>query len=158
MKTFEDYQKYALTRLVLNIWDNASLWELNGSTTFHRGTISFPSHNDINLLSKDVFLGDLPSMFLSGIKSEKTTDGVENFFYVGKQWSVYLGIRLKDLKSIRTRLYRIAQMIFVSNILQLLYKNAYNVIISRANNSYDEFIENSNLIRQIKQFDLSIPF
>jgi hypothetical protein len=158
LKTFEDYQKYALTRLVLNIYDNASLWELNGSMTYNRNQISFPSHNDINLLSKDVFLGDLPSMFLSGIKSESTTDGVENFFYVGKQWNVNLGIRLKDLKSIRTRLYRIAQMIFVSNILQLLYKNAYNVLISRANNSYDEFIENSNLIRQIKQFDLSIPF
>tara|TARA_B110000483_G_scaffold28725_1_gene34826 strand:+ start:3678 stop:6551 length:2874 start_codon:yes stop_codon:yes gene_type:complete len=158
LKTFEDYQKYALTRLVLNIWDNASLWELNGSMTYNRNIIAYPSHNDINVLSKDVFLGDLPSMFLSGIKSERRSDGVQNFFYVGKQWSSYLGIRLKDLKSIRTRLYRIAQMIFVSNILQLLYKNAYSVLVSRANNSYDEFIENSNLIRQIKQFDLSIPF
>ena len=158
LKTFEDYQKYALTRLVLNIWDNASLWELNGSMTFNQNTIAFPSHNDINVLSKDIFLGDLPSMFLSGIKSGRTTDGVENFFYVGKRFSTSLGIKLKDLDSIRTRLYRIAQMIFVSNILKLLYKNAYSVLISRANNSYDEFIENSNLIRQIKQFDLSIPF
>jgi len=158
LKNFEDYQKYALTRLVLNIWDNASLWELNGLKTYNRNIISFPPHNDINVLSKDVFLGDLPSMFLSGIKSERREDELQNFFYIGKQWSTNLGIKLKDLKSIRTRLYRIAQMIFVSNILQLLYKNAYKVLVSKANNSYDEFIENSNLIRQIKQFDLSIPF
>ena len=109
-------------------------------------------------MSKDVFLGDLPSMFLSGIKSERKFDETQNFFYVGKQWSTYLGIRLKDLKSVRTRLYRIAQMIFVSNILQVLYKNAHKVLVSKANNSYDEFIENENFIRQIKQFDLSIPF
>ena len=158
LKNFEDYQKYALTRLVLNIWDNASIWELNGLKTYNRGIISFPPHNDINVLSKDVFLGDLPSMFLSGIKSERRADELQNFFYIGKQWSTDLGIKLKDLKSIRTRLYRIAQMIFVSNILQLLYKNAYNVLVSKANNNYDDFIENSNLIRQIKQFDLSIPF
>ena len=158
LKSFEDYQKYALTRLVLNIWDNASLWELNGSKTYNRATIGYPTHNDINVLSKDVFLGDLPSMFLSGIKSERKFDETQNFFYVGKQWSTYLGIRLKDLKSVRTRLYRIAQMIFVSNILQVLYKNAHKVLVSKANNSYDEFIENENFIRQIKQFDLSIPF
>ena len=158
LKTFEDYQKYALTRLVLNIWDNASLWELNGSMTYNRNKIAFPSHNDINVLSKDVFLGDLPSMFLSGIKSERRSDGVKNFFYIGEQWRTNLGIKLKDLDSIRTRLYRIAQIIFVSNILQILYRNANKVLVSKANNSYDEFMENANFIRQIKQFDLSIPF
>ena len=158
LKTFEDYQKYALTRLVLNIWDNASLWELNGSRTFNRNTIAFPSHNDINVLSKDIFLGDLPSMFLSGIKSEGYSDGVKNFFFIGKRFNTKLGIRLNDLKSIRTKLYRIAQIIFVSNILQILYRNANKVLVSKANNSYDEFMENANFIRQIKQFDLSIPF
>lgn len=158
LKTFEDYQKYALTRLVLNIWDNASLWELNGSRTFNRNMIAFPSHNDINVLSKDIFLGDLPSMFLSGIKSEGYSDGVKNFFFIGKRYDTKLGIRLNDLKSIRTKLYRIAQIIFVSNILQILYRNANKVLVSKANNSYDEFMENANFIRQIKQFDLSIPF
>ena len=158
LKSFEDYQKYALTRLVLNIWDNASLWELNGSKTFSRDKISFPSHNQINVLSKDIFLGDLPPMFLSGIKQKRTSDGLEYCFFIGTRFTNYLGIRLKDLKSIRTNLYKIAQIIFVSNILQLLYKNAYSVLIAKANNNYDDFIENSNFIRQIKQFDLSIPF
>lgn len=158
LKNFEDYQKYALTRLVLNIWDNASLWELNGSRTFNRNMIAFPSHNDINVLSKDIFLGDLPSMFLSGIKSEGYSDGVKTFFFIGKRYDTKLGIRLNDLKSIRTKLYRIAQIIFVSNILQILYRNANKVLVSKANNSYDEFMENANFIRQIKQFDLSIPF
>ena len=158
LKTFEDYQKYALTRLVLNIWDNASLWELNGSRTFNQNMIKFPPHNDINVLSKDIFLGDLPSMFLSGIKSQGHSDGVKNFFYIGKIYNTKLGIRLNDLKSIRTKLYRIAQIIFVSNILQILYRNAHKVLVSKANNSYDEFMENANFIRQIKQFDLSIPF
>lgn len=158
LKTFEDYQKYALTRLVLNIWDNASLWELNGSRTYNRNMIAFPPHNDMNVLSKDIFLGDLPSMFLSGIKSEGYADTVKNFFYIGRRYNTKLGIRLNDLKSIRTKLYRIAQIIFVSNILQVLYRNAHKVLVSKANNSYDEFMENANFIRQIKQFDLSIPF
>ena len=83
---------------------------------------------------------------------------MKNFFFIGKRFNTKLGIRLNDLKSIRTKLYRIAQIIFVSNILQILYRNANKVLVSKANNSYDEFMENANFIRQIKQFDLSIPF
>lgn len=155
LKSFEDFQKYAVSRIAINIFDNYELFQLNDNKTFRGDFISFPPHNTFQSLSSDTFLGVLPEMFLSGIREKND----ELCFYRGNSYySDSLRIRLfKSPKEMEDNIFLYAQMIFVLETLGVLYKNAINVYSAKASNSYDEFLENANFIRQIKTFDLSLP-
>ena len=112
-------------------------------------------------LSLDCFLGTLRTMYVSGIQNGTDSKGDEgNFFYkrVNRYDSDYLLRVFKSEEDIKSNLFLYAQFIFVFNVLRVLYKNANRVILTKADGTFDSFIENTNFIREIRQYDLSLPF
>ena len=154
LKSFEDYQKYALSRLVLNIDNNLDLFNKYGGV-YYNNIITFPSHNEYGNLSKETFLNTFSSTTISGIRVK---DSVNYIFSAKKSYRDIYRIKFKDYESVKKDLLKISQVIFVINALQLLYKNAINVLMAKTNGSLDEYMEGANFIRQLKRCDLSISY
>ena len=155
LKSFKEYQKYLLSRLVLNLADNLQLYSQYGGF-FNKKVISYPIHNDVSSLSKETFLSVLPSISISGLREDG--DG-QKYIYKGRSaYSQDYNIKFEDFDSIKLDLLKVSQVIFVINVLQVLYTNAMSVLVSKANGNYIEFLENSNIVKQIRQYDLSIAF
>ena len=154
LKSFEDYQKYALSRLVLNLHNNLDLFTEYGGV-YYNNIITFPSHNEYGNLSKETFLNTFSSTTISGIRVK---DSVNYIFSAKQSYRDMYRIKFKDYESVKKDLLKISQVIFVINALQLLYKNAINVLMAKTNGSLDEYMEGANFIRQLKRCDLSISY
>jgi len=157
LKSYEDFQKYAVVRTAINLYDNFQLYELNERRMWNSDKIAFPMHNLYSSLSLDCFLGTMPNMYVSGISNQESPNDI-NFYLRGKSYGKVLQLPVfTNEENMNSRLYLYSQFIFVYSALQVLYKNAHRVLASQVENTYEDFIENSNFIRELKQYDLSLP-
>lgn len=161
LKSYEDYQKYAICRIAINLYDNYQLFVLNDEKIFRNDKISFPIFNMYSSLSLDCFLGILPPMYVSGIKRDYDSKGDNGNFFFKRHTrynsDYYLRV-FKTNEDVNSKIFLYAQFIFVYNVLKVLFKNARRVIFSKADGKFDSFIENANFVREIRQYDLSLPF
>lgn len=162
LKSYEDFQKYAISRIAINLRDNNNLFILNDRKVWRNGSISFPTHNVYSSVSLDCFLGTLPNMYVSGIKEiffydEKGVRQTKYYFYKQENYRNLFSLEVPDYTKFISRMYLYSQFIFVHSVLQVLYKNSLRALSSQADNELEFFLEDENFIREIRQYDLSLP-
>ena len=158
LKSYEGFQKYALSRIAINLYDNYEIFVLNEKATWNFKKLTFGTLNSYSSLSLNCFLGTLDDMYVSGIY-QQGSDPTYSFYKKESGYRNQFQLKVFDETSTYTKYaFAYSQFIFVYGVLNVLYKNANRMIMATNNGLFNNFIENENFIREIRQYDLSISF
>jgi len=158
LKSYEDFQKYALSRIAINLKDNYELFVRNKRMIWNNRRINFPSHNSFSSLSLNCFLGTLNNLYVNGISQDGSDQDIPKF-YLKKEDTYNKRFEIKVFEKASTyekNAFAYSQFIFVYSALDILYRNAHRMIMATHNGQFDSFIQNENFVREIRQYDLSI--
>lgn len=147
LKTFEEYQKYLLVRSAINLYRNLDLLQVFKDDEDFQ---VIPPQNIATIMTSDYFLGDISQTSFTFSKNE---DG-----RIVRLKDNFNSLRFAEMNapSMKVDFVKLAQSMFVLNALRLLIYNIRGVIYAHINQSSNQYIQNSNLLQYLKQFDLTL--